>query len=85
MPIRDALRALERDGFVALRFPPGGFDGGYRPEGNGELYEIREVVEMLAAKQAAPRITDEDLEGLRDKLGGWRKPIPSVIRRAFCS
>lgn len=66
MPIRDALRALERDGFVALDSRRGASVVDVDPKEMAQLYEIREVVEMLAAKQAAPRITDEDLEGLRD-------------------
>jgi DNA-binding GntR family transcriptional regulator len=61
MPVRDVLRRLEEEGLVS-------FEGGrvarvasLDPEEVAEVYDIRMVLEELAARKAAPNITDEDL------------------------
>lgn len=66
MPVRDALRALEHDGFVTLDARRGASVVDVDPNVMEQVYEIREVIEALAAKKAAPRITDEDLESLTE-------------------
>lgn len=67
MPVRDALRQLEREGFVQV--DSRGFASVVDLDVHevGQVYEIREAVETLAARLAAPRVTDEDV-GLATRL-----------------
>lgn len=64
MPVRDALRRLESEGFIT-------FDGGRVARVSTldmaevvEVYEIRVVLEQLAARKAAPNVSDRDLAEL---------------------
>ena len=83
-PVRDALRKLEAEGLVTINrkgVQVSSLDLGELRE----LYQIREVLEDLAARKAFPFISDEDLTALTDlaekmekasregDLSSWRK------------
>lgn len=67
-PVRDALQELEREGFVT-RIP---FKGTYVTEISVkdliEIFQLRAVLEGLAANLAAERFTEEDLAQLTEVL-----------------
>ena len=66
MPVRDALMKLEAQGLVTMR--PGRVTqvSELDLEEFEEIYGIREVLEELAARLAAPNIEDEDIVLLTD-------------------
>lgn len=65
-PVREALRELTRDGLLDL-FPGRGY---FLPRHSAsdlrELFELREALEGLAARAAAPRASDSELAALRE-------------------
>lgn len=65
-PIREVIRQLELDGLVESIPNRGVFVVGVTPQDIEEIYEIRILVEGLAARWAAERITDEELKALTD-------------------
>jgi DNA-binding GntR family transcriptional regulator len=69
-PVREALRQLERDGFVENVPGRGSAISNIRPQDIREVLEIREIIEVGAAKRAAWQHGSEEL---RRKLDENRK------------
>jgi DNA-binding GntR family transcriptional regulator len=68
MPVRDALKRLVGDG-LAERIPYRGVRVvEFSPEDIMDMFAVRMVLEGLAVRYAAPRISDEELERLRENL-----------------
>lgn len=67
-PVRDALRRLAAEGLVTMHPHRGAMVAELSPEELEEIYLIRRVLEGLAARQAVPNLTDEDLEALQGIL-----------------
>lgn len=67
-PIREALRQLESDGLVVVLPHRGTFVRTLNPRRGRQLYEARLLLEPTAARAAAARITDQQLEALRPLL-----------------
>jgi DNA-binding GntR family transcriptional regulator len=67
-PIREALRQLESDGLVVVLPHRGTFVRTLNPRRGRQLYEARLLLEPAAARAAAARITDQQLEELRPLL-----------------
>jgi len=65
-PVREALQALATEGFVVIEPRRGARVASVSPERAGELFEVREVLEGLAARLAASRRTPEQLAVLED-------------------
>jgi len=65
MPVRDALQQLHSEGLVEIRPNRGAVVTSLTPEDVVELFEIRAVLEGLAARQACERLDDEAFEDLR--------------------
>lgn len=63
-PIREVIRQLELDGLVESVPNRGVFVVGITSEDIRDIYEIRILVEGLAAKWAADKINDEELKSL---------------------
>ncbi len=60
-PVRDALRALEREGLV-VGFPNrGSFVREFSPHDVDEIFSLRVAIESLAAEWAIEHLTEEDL------------------------
>ena len=71
-PIRDALRKLEAEGLVTVN-RKGAEVSSIDLDELRELYQIREVLEDLAACRAFPVISDEDLMALTDLVKKMEK------------
>lgn len=65
-PVREALRALEREGLVELRPGRGASVVDLTGESLESVFEMRARVEGLAARTAATSLDDEDRERLRE-------------------
>ena len=64
-PLREALAVLEQEGQVTYRPRRGYFVTELRIEDLEEIYELRQVLEERAARQALPALDGEALERIR--------------------
>jgi len=71
-PVREALRELELLGFVESAPFRGTQVCDVSPEELGQLYPLRAMVEAMAARAAAPRISEGNLGALDGHLNGMR-------------
>ena len=67
-PLREAFRALEEAGLVKLEKNRGVFVREISGQEARELYELRATLDEMAGRQLAPKITEENLSELRDRL-----------------
>lgn len=67
-PIREALRQLELEGLVHSIPNKGVIVKGVTPQDIQDIYTIRMLIEGLAARWAAEKITDEELQELKDTV-----------------
>ncbi len=61
MPIRDALRQLEAEGLVSIHPTRGAFVARMEPVEIGEIYALRELLEVEALRLALPGLTAKHL------------------------
>ena len=64
MPVREAIRQLDAEGLVTIRPNRGAVVTVLTPKEIEELFEMRAVLEALAARLALPRLAGEGLEEL---------------------
>lgn len=64
IPVREALRSLEAGGWIELRPRHGAYVRRRTDAELGDLFEVREVVEPAAARLAAVRRSDGQLDAL---------------------
>lgn len=69
-PIRDALRMLELDGYIRKNETNRSFVASWSDEEIEDSFRLRSMLEGEAARRAADRISDEDIEEL-DKLNSY--------------
>lgn len=82
-PVREAIRALARDGLLEIRPARGTFVRGIRLEQMHELYEVREALEGRAAWLAAMRGPTPELSAYRRLFErAKRAVVPSAARPA---
>jgi DNA-binding GntR family transcriptional regulator len=67
-PVREAFLRLATEGLVDVRPRVGYFVSAITEQDIYDLFEAREIVETLAARQAASALTDEDLDQIRDLM-----------------
>ncbi|NLZ51956.1 MAG: GntR family transcriptional regulator, partial [Thermoanaerobacteraceae bacterium] len=65
-PIREAIRQLELEGLVTSIPNKGVVVEGVTLQDVEDIYEIRKMIEGLAARWAAEKISDEQLKELKD-------------------
>ena len=74
-PVREAIRKLELEGFVIMMQRKGAYVAGLSPKEIRDVFEIRSTLESLAAKLAAERITEPQLELLKRQLADLEEMI----------
>lgn len=62
MPVREALRLLEAEGFVEFFPNRGAVVARAEPVQISEVFQIRNLLEVHAIRQSVPNLTEEDLE-----------------------
>lgn len=67
-PVREALRKLELEGFVIMMPRRGTYVANLSIRDVNEVFEIRTTLDALASGLAAERITQEELQRLKDLL-----------------
>jgi len=67
-PVREAIRDLVLMGFLETEPYKGTSVRSFTPEGLHEVYTVRAAIESLAARQAASRLTEDDVRTLRKIL-----------------
>jgi DNA-binding GntR family transcriptional regulator len=67
-PVREALAKLERDRLVQVVPKKGAFVRTVSADEIRELYQLREALEGLAVRLAAPRVEREDLAGFEARF-----------------
>lgn len=82
-PLREALGRLESRGLLVRRPHAGVKVVSVSADELIELYRIREVMEGLAARQAAERMTDEEIRDLRATLDSHEKMIEEAQGQAY--
>ena len=76
-PLREAMRWLAADSLVESIPRRGTFVKRLTAEESGRLYEIREALEVLAARLAAERATSETLSRISEAAAGHLKAVES--------
>lgn len=67
-PVREAIRRLELEGYLVMVPRKGAYVASMTNKDVADVFEIRTVLEGLAAELAAERITENELEELERKL-----------------
>ncbi|MCR6545350.1 GntR family transcriptional regulator [Dehalobacterium formicoaceticum] len=67
-PVREAIRKLEQEGFLVIVPRKGAYVAGISLKDIADVFEIRASMESLAAGLAAQRITEEELNTLKDMV-----------------
>jgi len=75
-PVREALAKLERDHLVRVVPKKGAFVRTLSHDEIRDLYEVREALEVLAVRLAAPRLDREELEGFETRFRELRARGP---------
>jgi len=66
-PVRDALHRLRQSGFVEVRPRTGVYVANLDAQRASDVFDVRIALEVLAARNAAERISLEELERLRQR------------------
>ncbi|HMG41025.1 MAG TPA: GntR family transcriptional regulator [Acidimicrobiales bacterium] len=84
-PVREALRVLESERFVEMMPRRGAVVATMSEEEVDEIFEIRRVLEGLAALLAARRATDDDVRALRRTLEAASRAVERGDRNRLTS
>ena len=71
-PVREALKALQFEGFVVLRPHRGAFIVKISPRDIHEIYEVRKLLETEVVRHATPLMPDSVLAGVESYLAETR-------------
>jgi DNA-binding GntR family transcriptional regulator len=77
-PVREALAKLERDHLVRVVPKKGAFVRTLSPDDVRDLYQIREALEALTVRLAAPRVNREELAGFETRFRELKSRGPKV-------
>jgi DNA-binding GntR family transcriptional regulator len=72
-PVREALQHLATEGFVEIVPRRGAFVAEITPRQAEDLFDVRSALEPLAARLAARRADDGDVQALREVLDAARR------------
>lgn len=67
-PLREAIRRLESSGLVSRRANVGARVVTLSADGLIEIYQVREALEGMAARLAAERMTDQEIDAMKNLL-----------------
>jgi DNA-binding GntR family transcriptional regulator len=81
-PIREALKALESEGFVEIRPHRGAFTTTVSQQDIHEIYEIRKLLEAEVVRQITATIPEASLDELDTCLGETRRRFEEGDRSA---
>jgi len=70
-PLRDALQMLAQEGLITIKPRSGYFVSRLTLKELRELYEVREILEMVVIERAVPRITEECLQQFEHFHAGY--------------
>ena len=76
-PIREAIRKLEKEGLVTIEPRRGAYASMISTEDMVEILEVRQDLEGLAAYFAANRMTDAQMEELREVSNNYNEAVKS--------
>jgi DNA-binding GntR family transcriptional regulator len=65
-PVREAMRRLETDGYVVIIPRKGSYVASFSIKDIMDVFEIRTVLEMMAAGKAAERATEDEIRMLKE-------------------
>ena len=82
-PVREALKALESEGFVEIRPHRGVYIPKLSPQDIRFVYEIRILLETDAVRRAIPRIPDSVLAEMEELLKETKKQFEAGDRTAI--
>ena len=68
IPLREALSLLQQDGLVVLVPRQGAIVAPFTVDDVRDLFDVRESLEVLAARLAAERVDEDSLKALADQL-----------------
>lgn len=74
-PVRHAIQMLTTEGLVEVRPRSGTYVASVSARDVQETFDIRCALECMAASQAVPRITSDDLQRLRELLKVLKQPV----------
>jgi len=74
-PIREAIRKLEKEGLVTIEPRRGAYASMISTEDMVEILEVRQDLEGLAAFFAADRMTDEQMQELRQVSDSYNEAV----------
>lgn len=77
MPIREALRQLEKEGLVTLEPHKGAIVTPVTSDDIEEIYYLRSVLEAIAAERSLPHLTDDD----KRMLGQLAEEMEEAVQR----
>ena len=90
IPVREALRMLEADGYVVFEPNRGARVTDFTIEELQELYIVRAALEPFAARLAVPNLTETDMDALRESIRlqdeqnqGGQNPVLARTTREF--
>jgi DNA-binding GntR family transcriptional regulator len=86
-PLREALRQLEIKGYVSRRDSVGYVVTSYTSKDIREVFDLREALEVMAARFACERATEEQLQKMEEYLANYDrdlvKPNPTNVDTFF--
>jgi len=80
MPVREALRQLEAEGFVTIYLNRGAVVTELAAAEVMEIFEMRSVLEGLAMRLAAAAATEDDVEELDAMAASMRRVVSDPVR-----
>ncbi len=79
-PVREAIRKLEKEKFVEMIPRKGAYVADLTKQDILDVLEIRYVLEGLAAKLAAKKMKEEDIEQLKQNVRDFKEAIENMDR-----
>ncbi|MFI5497433.1 GntR family transcriptional regulator [Nocardia asteroides] len=85
IPLREALQLLEREGLVVIVPRQGAIVAPFTVTDVRDLFDVRESLEVLAARLAAERADPEGLAALREQLAAARRATAAGDQAAIAA